>query len=55
MNVIQTRRPAKLGPGSISDAPKGPACEFYDDIPNFELSLDDFEVYALARLKVRAR
>ena len=25
---------------------------FYNDIPQLELSLDDFEVYALKRLKV---
>ena len=27
--------------------------DMYSDIPSFEISLDDFEEYALARLKVR--
>ena len=27
--------------------------DMYSDIPSFELSLDEFEEYALARLKVR--
>ena len=52
MNVVQAR-PAKLGRGYVGEAPKGPVVEFYDEIPNHELSLDDFEVFALARLKVR--
>ena len=29
------------------------AANLYLDPPNYELSLDDFEVYALKRLKVR--
>lgn len=54
MNVVQAR-PAKLGRGYVGEGPKGPMVEFYDEIPNHELSLDDFEVFALARLKVRKR
>lgn len=29
--------------------------DMYTEIPSFELSLDEFEEYALARLKVRCR
>lgn len=53
MNVVQTSKPTKIGRGHVASNSKASAVEFYDDIPNCELSLDDFEVFALARLKVR--
>jgi hypothetical protein len=53
MSVFQTSRPTKVGRGVVNASPKAAAVEFYDDIPNCELSLDDFEVFALAPLKVR--
>jgi hypothetical protein len=51
MNVVHSHS-AKISRGFVSDPSKGYAVEFYEEIPNQELSLDDFEVFALARLKV---
>jgi hypothetical protein len=51
MNVVHSH-PTKIGRGLLSDSSKTYAVEFYEVIPNHELSLDDFEVFALARLKV---
>ena len=53
MNVVQAHRPAKIGRAVVGEASNGPAVQFYDEIPNHEMSLDDFEVFALSRLKVR--
>ena len=52
MNVVQSR-PVR---NRVSEEPRATrqAVDFYQDIPNFELSLDEFEEYALARLKVRS-
>lgn len=55
MNAVQVR-PTKVLSGSSQEQEsvgKSPAVEFYDELPNLELSLDEFEVYALARLTVR--
>ena len=53
MNVVQSNRPQKVSLGSVSPGvSSGPTVEFYNDIPDCELSLDDFEEFALARLKV---
>ena len=44
--------------GLASDGGAGSSAadvNMYNDIPSFELSLDDFEEYALARLKVCMR
>ncbi len=47
MNVIG------LTPKSIKNAESNlPSLNWYDTTPNYELSLDQFEVYALKRLKV---
>jgi hypothetical protein len=54
MNVVQSHS-AKIGRGLVNDSSKASAVEFYEEIPNHELSLDDFEVFALARLKVIQR
>jgi hypothetical protein len=51
MNVVPNRV-SSLGKVLTSDEPNPYTVEFYDEIPNFELSLDEFEVFALARLKV---
>ena len=37
--------------GTDSDTP----INFYHDLPTFELSLDEFEVYALKRVKVNVQ
>lgn len=53
MNVIKSKS------FQTSDLPKGKSqsqankLNLYHDIPNVEVSLDDFEEYALDRLKVR--
>ena len=51
MNVVQTR-PVRNRLSEEPRAAKQQAVDFYQDIPSFELSLDEFEEYALARLKV---
>ena len=44
---------AGLTPKSIKNAESNlPALNLYDTTPNYELSIDQFEVYALKRLKV---
>ena len=52
MNVIQSA--ANILNESKKDAKqKAPSVNFYRESPNFELTLDEFEVFALKRLKVR--
>lgn len=51
MNVVQSRPSKKLEEEKSSKTSQ--KVDFYQDIPHYELSLDDFEEYALARLKVR--
>jgi hypothetical protein len=56
MNVVRSAEEQKLSLQRASAAaavtqPLG--INFYETIPNYELTLDDFEVYALKRLKVR--
>jgi hypothetical protein len=51
MNVVQNRV-SSLGKVLTSDESNPYTIEFYDEIPSFELSIDEFEVFALARLKV---
>jgi hypothetical protein len=38
---------------SSSSSSSSSGADMYLDVPSFELSLDEFEEYALARLKVR--
>jgi hypothetical protein len=54
MNVVGSKPSSRLGRPSLDGSVKSIASSvcFYDDIPNFELSLDEFEEFALARLKV---
>ena len=49
MNVVGSAA-LKL-PKAEEAAPKNPV-NLYNDAPNYELSLDEFEVFALKRLKV---
>lgn len=52
MNVVQSRPvSSRITEDSASRATKQ-VIDFYRDIPSYELSLDEFEEYALARLKV---
>lgn len=51
MNVVQTR-PSRNRVVEEKSSKKGQTVDFYQEIPQYELSLDEFEEYALARLKV---
>lgn len=63
MNVAGRSRPVPLSDvkkrgyadygGSASMSSSSADVDMYLDVPSFELSLDEFEEYALARLKVR--
>ncbi len=49
-----SRHGKQHGPASpIPGEQGGPHVDMYLETPSFELSLDEFEEYALARLKVR--
>lgn len=50
MNVVSSRPVKKLTEEKASKFLQ--KVDFYDDVPHYELSLDEFEEYALARLKV---
>jgi hypothetical protein len=50
MNVVSSRPVKKLTEEKASKSLQ--KVDFYDDVPHYELSLDEFEEYALARLKV---
>ena len=54
MNVVGSSSRASLGGGkdAAGAASGGVFLNLYRDIPAVELSLDEFEVYALKRLKV---
>lgn len=49
MNVIQSASRVET---ELKSHPDPKAVNLYNDSPNVELSLDEFEVYALKRLKV---
>lgn len=56
MNVVRSSRSATLPKGgrlSASSASKKVTLNLYQDFPKMEVSLDDFEEFALDRLKVR--
>ena len=54
MNIVQKSRPVKIGRGRVDGASRETTTvSFYDGLPNFELSLDEFEELALKRLRVR--
>jgi hypothetical protein len=55
MNVVRTKssRSASLLKAKVENQPT--TVNLYQEIPNFEVSLDDFEEYALDRLKVCIR
>lgn len=58
MNVIGNKSSSRLVRTSQLDGSSKtntPSINFYHEIPNFELSLDEFEEFALARLKVPKR
>eukprot|EP00544_Gedaniella_sp_CCMP2646_P002855 CAMPEP_0202506004 /NCGR_PEP_ID=MMETSP1361-20130828/48951_1 /ASSEMBLY_ACC=CAM_ASM_000849 /TAXON_ID=210615 /ORGANISM="Staurosira complex sp., Strain CCMP2646" /LENGTH=63 /DNA_ID=CAMNT_0049139891 /DNA_START=34 /DNA_END=221 /DNA_ORIENTATION=- len=50
MNVVSSRPVKNLTEEKASKSLQ--KVDFYDDVPHYELSLDEFEEYALARLKV---
>ena len=52
MNVVRTKssRSASLLKDKVEN--QATTVNLYQEIPNFEVSLDDFEEYALDRLKV---
>lgn len=54
MNVVSSR-PSRLGRGHVGDesSKRSSVVSFYSEVPSFELSLDEFEEYALSRLKVK--
>jgi hypothetical protein len=52
MNVVQSRPVQSRTTEDASSGASKQAVNFYRDIPSYELSLDEFEEYALARLKV---
>lgn len=54
MNVVQSR-PSRNRMTEEKSSNKSQNVDFYQDIPSYELSLDEFEEYALARLKVSER
>jgi hypothetical protein len=47
------RRGIGSGAGNSAAMTTSSDVDMYTDVPSFELSLDEFEEYALARLKVR--
>lgn len=51
MNVVQSR-PSRSRVTEEKTSKKAQTVDFYDNVPQYELSLDEFEEYALARLKV---
>jgi len=51
MNVIHSSTPSL--PKAEEKTKSTALFNLYNDIPQFELTLDEFEVYALKRLKVR--
>ena len=52
MNVVQSRSSRNRVTTEEKTKKAQGRVDFYDDIPHYELSLDEFEQYALARLKV---
>lgn len=53
MNVVSSASAKTLGHPSDSPKTSGSTpLNLYNDDPSFELTLDEFEVYALKRLKV---
>ena len=50
MNVVSSRPVKKLTEEKASKSLQ--KVDFYEEVPHYELSLDEFEEYALARLKV---
>jgi hypothetical protein len=54
MNVVASAKvlEAKQAPSS-SSSENHSVINFYNTIPNYELTLDEFELYALKRLRVR--
>lgn len=55
MNVVASSRWSDLKQETTSSSENPPAAivNFYNTIPNYELTLDEFELYALKRLRVR--
>lgn len=53
MNVIHSAASALSLPEDKDKNEQSRKLNLYNDSPHFELSLDEFEVYALKRLKVR--
>lgn len=52
MNVLHAAGSALQRPEDKAKNEHGSSLNLYNDSPHFELSLDDFEVYALKRLRV---
>jgi hypothetical protein len=58
MAFVATRRQAQIQSRALKSVASNPrevaayTLDFYNDIPQSELSLDEFEEYALGRLKV---
>ena len=52
MNVIPSRVASSVTPSKAAKAEERSGINLYEKSPNMELSLDEFEIYALKRLKV---